>query len=424
MTKKRSGLVSAALALVGAGVVLRIDSLVILSIPLAVYVVLAGSVFENPHLAVSVSRETDAGKIFEGGVVELGINIKNEGGTLGLVKVEDTLPKDLRVASGSNLCFDSLAKGDRLAMRYKISSNAPGFYTLGPIVLTTADFFGLRSKVSVVDGPFELDVLPRVERLRTVPFKPWKTQNWPGQVVSSRAGPGQEFYAVRQYASGDPTKVVNWKAWARLDKMYSNEYMSELGADAVIVVDKSSVSDFGVPPESALTYVERCSAALSSHLLSAGNRIGMLVVADRVRVVNPGSGRKQLERILLTLVRAGKGPAESLGLLPEYLSIWFPRERSVIVVSSLADVGILDPLNRLGARRNVHVITPSFTGMELLRRPISEIEEVAFRLVQLRRRATVERLRRHVQVVEWKIDSPADAVMQRMFHSRGRMSTK
>jgi uncharacterized protein (DUF58 family) len=414
MTEKRNGLVSAALVLVGVGVVLRMESLVVLSIPVVAYVVLAELVSGEPHLDVTLGRETNAGKVFEGGTLELKINITNEGRALELLRVEDTLPEGLSVATGSNVAFASLAKSGIFEMRYKVGADTPGSRILGPIKLTATDYFGLRSSASTIGCPFVLDVLPRVERHRSVRFRPRRTESWPGQIISARPGPGQEFYAVRQYTSGDPVRSINWKAWARLDRMYSNEYMSELGADVVVVVDKSSTSDFGLAPESALTYVERCSAAVSDHLLSMGNRVGMMVVGERVLVVNPGTGPRQLERILLTLVRAKKGPAERLGQLPDYFSIWFPRAINLIVISSLADDAILPPLMRFGPRKELHVISPSFVG-DVRGEQTNGISEVALMLVRLRRRAIAERIRRFAEFVEWRTDSPIDVLLQKAF---------
>lgn len=421
MTSKGSALVSTAVILVTAGTVLRMSSLVLMAVPIVVYIILAQMVEGEPQLLVSVSRSEGAGKIFEGGVMELRTGLVNNGDTLGLLRVEDVLPRGLRIASGNNVGFASLAKGEQVQMRYELTSNAPGSYTVGPIVLQATDSFGLRSKLSVIGDTLQLDVLPGVEPHRGIPFRPKKTENWPGQVVSPRAGPGQEFYAVRQYLSTDPARMVNWKAWARLDKMYSNQYMSELGSDAVIIVDKSSASDFGVPPESALTYVERCSAAVSRGLLFSGNRVGMVIIGDRVYRVNLGTGRRQLEKILLTLVRSKKGQAEAMGLLPEYLSLWFPRTANVVAVSSLTNPKVLPPLVALGVRRDLQVVSPSFGGATIGGRRSGELEEVAGMLVGLQRKTTVEHLRRYAGVVDWKVDARIEIVLEQAQLRRNRL---
>jgi uncharacterized protein (DUF58 family) len=413
MTTKRNALVSVAVALVGLGTFLRSDSLVALSVPFVAYVVLAGLVGKAPNLNVSAKRESGAGRVFEGGTIEVATVLLNEGGELGLLRAEDRLPRGLRLVSGNNVGFAAMAKGGTLEMRYRLTSDVPGTYKVGPIVLTATDSFGLSSEMSVLRSAFELDVLPRVRQRRSVSFRPRKTGNWPGRVVSPRPGSGQDFYALRQYLPTDSARVINWKAWARLDRMYSNQFMSELGADAAIIVDKSSSSDFGIPPESALTYVERCAAAVSSGLLLAGNRVEMAIVGDMFYRVNPGTGRRQFERILLALVRAKKGRLENLELLPEYLSLWFPRASSIIAISSLGDERIIAPLVRVGARRNLQVISPSFFGEGETKGGARDINEVAGLLVKLQRKARIERLSKYADVVEWNVAVPVETTLER-----------
>jgi uncharacterized protein (DUF58 family) len=424
LNRKRAELAAAAVAAVSAGVVLRSWTVVALAIPLVTYAAIAGMIDEPLRLSVSARREEGSGKIFEGGSFEVSVTLENDGSVVGLLRAEDMLPRGLRVVSGSNVGFSSLSRGGRAQLRYRVTSDAPGHFELGPLLLSAADRFGLRSDESVVNERVELDVLPRIERRRDVSFRPRRTRNWSGQIASPRPGAGQDFYAIRQYIFGDPARVVNWKAWARLDRMYSNEFMSELGADAVVIVDKSAGSDFGTPPESALTYVDRCAAAVCGHLLSEGNRIGVMVIADRVRMVNPGTGRNQLQRILLTLVRSKSGRPESIKMLPDYLAFWFPRATNVIVVSSLGDPDIVEPLLGLGATRDLYVVSPSFAGRKSPADLATGEEKVAYSLIQLRRGAMYEYMRRFAQVVDWDVDSPVEAVLQRAFPRRGRVGAR
>jgi uncharacterized protein (DUF58 family) len=412
LTAKKRLLASVAVLLIGAGLVTRLDSLVLLSIPVVTYLGLAMLVADEPHLVLRAGRGAVGGKVFEGGAAEIVAFVSNGGEGLGLLRVEDVLPSRLRLAQGSNVGFAPLTKGGRLELRYRVTSDTPGSYLVGPLLLTAKDSFGLSSKASRVDDSFRLDVLPRVHQLSRVPFRPRRTKTWPGQVVSPRAGTGQDFYALRQYLTGDPARRINWKATARTDKTYSNQYMSELGAEAVLVVDKSSASDFGVPPESALAYVERCAASISGGLLSRGNRVGMVIFGEEVRKVRPGTGRKQLERMLLTLVRTEKGSAETLELLPEYVTSSFPKAAQVVAVSSLADPRILAPLLRLGSRRDLRVVTPTLIEDGESGGQVDETRKLAVALVELNKSTIMERLGRRAVVAEWRVTGPIDMALE------------
>ena len=346
--------------------------------------------------------------------------ITNEGRRLGLLRVEDALPVGLSVVRGNNTGVAILPEGGSLMLRYKVTSEVAGSYVVGPIQMKASDSFGLRSKDQRRDDVFRLDVLPSIPHRTRVPFRPRKTENWPAQVPSPRAGVNQEFYALRQYQWRDPARTINWKATARTDRTYSNQYMSELGAEAVLIVDKTASSDFGVPPESMLTYVERCAASASSGLISAGNRVGMVVFGQRVRKVWPGTGFKQHEKMLLTLVRTEKGGAsESLQLLPEHVLSHFPKAAQFLVVSSLADERILAPLLRLGSRRDLRVISP--TLVEKTGNNDGEMWKLAAALADLNKRSLMERIRTRAVVAEWRVNGPMEPALESVLLARSRV---
>jgi uncharacterized protein (DUF58 family) len=400
--------------------VVQSDSLALLSIPIVAYLVLGMLVTDEPHLDLQTTRVSTGGKIFEGGVAEVTTTVTNEGRSLGLLRVEDVLPEGLRVVRGSNTGIAILPEGGSLMLRYKVTSEVAGSYLVGPIELKASDSFGLRSKAQRRDEAFRLDVLPKIPQRTRVPFRPRKTENWPAQIPSPRAGVNQEFYALRQYQWGDPARTINWKATARTDRTYSNQFMSELGAEAILIVDKSASSDFGVPPESMLNYVERCAASVSSGLISAGNRVGMVVFGQQVRKVWPGTGFKQLEKMLLTLVRTERGgPSEALQLLPEHVLSHFPRASQFLVVSSLADDRILAPLLRLGSRRDLRVVSP--TLVEKTRNPDDERWKQAAALVDLNKRAIMERLRRRAVVAEWRVNGPMEPALESVLVARSQV---
>ena len=388
-----------------------------LSIPVVLYIALARLFAGDPRLRVAVTRREGGGKVTEGGDLEVEVTATNEGSWVPLLLVRDSVPPELRVTRGSWGGFASLRGGESVVLRYVVAADAPGSWRLGPLTTRVEDGFGLTSRSATLDIPFVLDSLPRVDTRVRFPFRPLKTKNWPGQVVSQRAGAGLDFYGLRQYIPSDPARAVNWKASARLGKLYSNQYMGELGAESVLVVDKSSESDFGASPASALDYVERCAAGVARGLILSGNSLGALVFGERTREISPRTGRRQLERILLELARAEKGPVATYPYLTTYLSHFFPRSALVIVVSSLMDPDFVDPLLALGARRDVRIISPTLPiprpGL-----PRTESGEAATKLLRLQRWTTLERLRKRTMAAEWDVAVPIEGALGRVLYER------
>jgi len=420
LTAKLRALLGVAVLLIGAGSVLLSPPLIELSIPFVAYLVLARIFAGSVQVEVSASRPKDAAKIPEGGSAEVAIRASNGNGRVGLLKVEDSLPEGVKVARGSRVAYTALGEEEAAELEYSVTADSPGSWVLGPVTITAEDGFGLVAKSTTVGLPYRLDVLPRLVGRPRFPFRPLRTKNWPGQVASERPGAGQDFYGIRPYVASDPARSVNWKASARLDRMYTNQYMAELGAEAVIVVDKSYDSDFGAPPDSALNFVERCAAGVARGLLLAGNRVGLVVFGDRIYEVSPRTGVRQLERVLVEIVRAAKGPVKTFPYLRTYLSHFFPRAAQVIVVSSLMNLDIVEPLLVLGAQRDVRVVTPSLFSMAP-GVPKSETGDVAMALLRLQRWTTIERLRRRAVVAEWEVRRPLDEALERVMYPKGVM---
>jgi uncharacterized protein (DUF58 family) len=418
MTAKLRAFLGGAVLLIGFGSVLLSPPLVELSIPVVVYLVLARIFAGSPHVEVSASRPEGAAKIQEGGRAEITIRASNKNGRLGLLRVEDSLPEGVKVVRGSRVAYTALGEGERAELKYTITADFPGSWVLGPVTITAEDGFGLVAKSATVELPYRLDVLPRLAGRPRFPFRPQRTKNWPGQVVSARPGAGQDFYGIRPYLASDPARSVNWKASARLDRMYTNQYMAELGAEAVIVVDKSYDSDFGSPPDSALNFVERCAAGVAAGLLLAGNRVGLVVFGERIYEVSPRTGVRQLERILVEIVRAEKGPVKTFPYLRTYLSHFFPRAAQVIVVSSLMNSDIVEPLLVLGAYRDVRVVSPTLFSMAP-GVPRSEMGEAAMALLRLQRWTTIERVRKRAIVAEWDVRRPLDEALEQAMYPKG-----
>jgi uncharacterized protein (DUF58 family) len=57
-----------------------------------------------------------------------------------------------------------------------------------------------------------------------------------------------EFAEHRQYAPGDSIRQIDWKVFARTDKMYVKRYVQETNLDVMVLVDRSSSMRFGTLP--------------------------------------------------------------------------------------------------------------------------------------------------------------------------------
>lgn len=142
-----------------------------------------------------------------------------------------------------------------------------------------------------------------------------------GRHRSRRLGSGTEFEGIRQFATGDRLKRINWPVSLRTGELHVITTRAEQDAGVWLVVD--GLRDIGVSggidgAASTLDLTVRAAAALAEHHTRSGDRVGLLVVAAEGARVPLGSGRRHLQKLQGTLARvrteARSTPPERLDL--------------------------------------------------------------------------------------------------------------
>jgi len=155
-------------------------------------------------------------------------------------------------------------------------------------------------------APFELRAKIIVEGLMS------------GMHRSPYQGLAVEFAQHRAYAPGDNLRHLDWKVFARSDKLYLKQYQQETNLDVVVLVDGSGSMNFGTLPVKGGWGGTRASAsagrwtkfdcatatavAIAYLCLSQGDRVGVAVYADELRTpLRRSSARDNWRTIVQTL---------------------------------------------------------------------------------------------------------------------------
>src|SRR5437870_12965467 len=413
-TPLSSGLAAASLGLLLLGLAARTWQIVLLALP-PIIVLAFGSIAPpaRPRLAVvrSLSRErTDSGHD-----VDVELLVRNEGASLDLVEIADVLPGELVVVRGTHHAVVSLEEGGALRLAYTIRPAVKGDFVLGPVRARSFDPLALGSQDAVVDLRSPLVVAPPMEDLRRATLQPRRTRPWFGQVPSRRIGAGTDFWGVREYVAGDEVRRINWKASARLEDLFTNEYEGERSGDVVLVVDARRESFIGTETENPIEHGVRAALGIADHVLASKNRVGLIVQRDVLDWVPPAFGRKQLYRILDHLTHVRPGGEWPFGHVAWVLSRFFPRDCLVVLISPLRDPSALSVISGLATRGyDVAIVSPSPLAIEWrLAEPLPE-HETAYRILRLERENLIAQLRRVAQVVDWDPATPLSLTLRRM----------
>ena len=154
-------------------------------------------------------------------------------------------------------------------------------------------------------------------------------------------GYSAEFSQYRHYLPGDDLKYVDWKLFARTDRIYTKQYRETTNVLAQVAVDASgSMAYQGNSPVSKLAYARLLAAALAHLVSQQGDAVGLVTFDDELRTyLPPRGGRLHLRRILVSLskLEASGGTACGTGLRRAIDLL--KRRGLLILVSDLYDDG-------------------------------------------------------------------------------------
>ncbi|HLE54783.1 MAG TPA: DUF58 domain-containing protein [Thermoplasmata archaeon] len=413
-TPLSSGLSAAALLFLLAALATRRWEFILLALaPLAFLAF--GSLLPPERPLVAGVRALSRDRLQVGSDVDVTLTLKNEGPPIDLLEILDALPPELALVQGTNHAVVCLPSGESLSLTYTLRPSLKGEYRIGPTRLRALDPLALGVEDGVAAEPSPLVVAPVMEDLRRAALGPRRTRPWFGHVTSRQLGPGLEFWGIREYVAGDEVRRINWKASARLDRIFSNVYEGERSGDVVILLDARRESAVGSATANAVEYGVRAALGVAEHVLASKNRVGLIVQRDVLDWVPPAFGRKQLYRILDHLVHVRAGGEWPYSFVSWILSRYFPRDALVVLISPLTDRTAPDAIaNLVALGYDVAVISPSPLGIERRFVPPGSATDVAYRILALERENLLSQLRRVAQVVDWDPSTPLALPLRRM----------
>jgi len=400
--------------LVLAGILTVHGEYISLALPLVLYLLIG--YFVSPEgVELEATRHLSTDRTSPNSEVTMTVTITNQGPPLEEVLVEDHVPGDLSIRSGHSRHLIRLPKDSSYTFTYKVAGPRGG-YPFESVRVRINDPFRVTSRELELEAKGQLFIFPPVMRLHHVAIHPRRTRVYAGTIPARAGGTGTEFFGVREYHPGDPTRAINWRASAHHDDvLYANEFQQERVADVGIVLDGRSRTNEFAHGHSLFEYSVQAAAAVADALLAQGNRVGMLVYASFLRWTIPGYGKIQREKIMHSLAYAKPGGSDVFAGLEHLPTRLFPPESQIIMISPLHEDDLM-PLVQLRAQGyQVLVISPNPVKFELAYLPMARNVELAGRVVSMERVLLLQKVRRAgVQVLDWDVADPFDHVVKRV----------
>jgi uncharacterized protein (DUF58 family) len=166
-------------------------------------------------------------------------------------------------------------------------------------------------------------------------------------------GMSVEFASHREYSPGDDLRHLNWKLYARHDRLYIKEYDADTNLNLYLLVDASASMGCANAGRSKLHYAASLAAALAHLAIKQRDAVGLTLFADSIVAhLSPRSRANQLDEILATLGGVQLSPASDTEKALHQAAGLTQRRGLVVVISDLFGdlariVGGLDHLRYL-----------------------------------------------------------------------------
>ncbi|MGI4885582.1 MAG: DUF58 domain-containing protein [Janthinobacterium lividum] len=123
-----------------------------------------------------------------------------------------------------------------------------------------------------------------------------------------------EFSEHRLYNPGESTRHIDWKVFARTDKLFVKRYEEETNLRAHLLLDVSPSMYYPAPDHAKLTFSVVAAAALATLLTRQRDAVGLVTFADQVELQTPvRSTTTHRHAVLLALQRLLERPAAPAG---------------------------------------------------------------------------------------------------------------
>jgi uncharacterized protein (DUF58 family) len=187
-----------------------------------------------------------------------------------------------------------------------------------------------------------------LERLAIAVRRPARSQH-AGAVRSRIRGRALEFADYRAYTPGDDPKLVDWRAYARLDRLYLKRYEEERARTLTLLIDASASMDWGEGEEHKGLYARRLAAALAWIALGRLEPVRVYLLRDGSAVpLQPVLARPALAPLLARLGAAQEsGRADLAAAVRTALASRAPGP--AILLTDLLDSRWADALDALAA---------------------------------------------------------------------------
>ena len=152
-------------------------------------------------------------------------------------------------------------------------------------------------------------------------------------------GYSAEFSQYRHYRPGDDLKYIDWKLFARTDRLYTKQFRETTNLLCSIALDASASMNYAsAGGVTKFQYARLLAASIANLVSRQGDAVGLVTFADGLKAYLPSrGGQVHLRSLLLTLEKAEPSGTTGTGAaLARNLEL-LKRRGLLVLISDLYD---------------------------------------------------------------------------------------
>ena len=187
---------------------------------------------------------------------------------------------------------------------------------------------------------------------------------------SPSLGMSVDFAEHRSYMPGDDVRRIDWRLFARTDRLYVKEFEADTNANLHLLLDVSGSMNYGSGELTKLDYARFLAASLAYLSKRQRDRIGLVAFAEDIVEVIPPS-LKHFNKVLHALDNLEAGGRGRFREPLAKIALNLGRRSLVVLISDLYDTPerLLGAIDQLRLRGNdlivFHLLDPLEQNLEL-----------------------------------------------------------
>ncbi|MBN2110090.1 MAG: DUF58 domain-containing protein [Methanosarcinaceae archaeon] len=158
-----------------------------------------------------------------------------------------------------------------------------------------------------------------------------------GSRRSIHSGKGLDTIGYREYNEGDELKSVDWKAYARSEKLYVRQFEEDKSLTTHILLDASKSMDYGEGDITKFEYATMLAAGFAYLVTKDNDRFAVSTFSDEIDISRARRGRKHLLRTIGRLENLKLGGKTGIDEITTQYQKAISSRSLVIIISDLLD---------------------------------------------------------------------------------------